>query len=361
MSRTGAPFTHTGPLRESAVPAVWESRFMVSGPSVTDVVLVRGDDPVLRDRTVRELVIAAAQGEDLSLCLDEFGTADELDIAAAIDAAMTPPMFSNRRVVLVRDVGRLDAGLAEVLLDYLAAPSPTTSMILVAGGGTVPKKVLDALKRLGAMVETGAPSGKARQGWVDERVAASPVNLDRRAAQRLGDHLGDGVSRIDGILSVLAAVYGEGARIGIDELEPFLGDAGSGAPWDLTDAIDRGDAAGALDQLRRQMNAGDRHALQIMASVSAHFSKMLRLSGAGIRDENEAAKALGLTGSTFPAKKALTQANRLGPSGISRAIHLLAEADLDLRGRRDIPSDIVMEVLIARLSRLGSTAASSRR
>ncbi len=329
--------------------------------ALADVVLVRGEDPVLRDRTVRELITAASQGEDLSLCLDEFGAADELDIAAAIDAAMTPPMFSARRVVLVRDVGRLDTALAEVLLDYLAAPSPTTTMILVAGGGTIPKKVVDALKRLGAMVETGAPSGKARQGWVDERLAGASVNLDRRAAQRLAEHLGDGVSRIDGILSVLGAVYGEGARIGLEDLEPFLGDAGSGAPWDLTDAIDRGDPAGALDQLRRQMNAGERHALQVMASLTAHFSKMLRLSGAGIRDEQEAAKALGLTGSTFPAKKALTQANRLGPTGIARAIHLLAEADLDLRGRRDIPGETVMEVLIARLSRLGSAAAPSRR
>jgi DNA polymerase III subunit delta len=323
------------------------------------VVLVRGDDLVLRDTMVRELTRSAANGEDLSLALDEFGTSDDFDIAAAIDAAMTPPMFSSRRVVLVRDVGRLDTAGAELLLDYLSGPSPTTTLILVGGGGTVPKKVVDALKRLGAIVETGAPTGKARQTWVDERLASAPVKLDRHAAQRLTDHLGDGLSRIDGIVSVLAAVYGEGSRIGIDELEPFLGGAGSGAPWDLTDAIDRGDAAAALDQLRRQMNAGERHSLQIMASLTAHFTKMLRLSGVGIRDENEAAKALGITGSTFPAKKALNQAKKLGPHGVARGVHLLAEADLDLRGRRDVPGDVVMEVLIARLARLSTAATAS--
>ncbi len=322
------------------------------------VVLVRGDDPVLRDATVREFVQAAVGSDDMSLSVDEFGMAEELDIAAAIDAALTPPMFSARRVVLIREIGRLDTVGAEVVLDYLAGPSPTTTLILVAGSGTIPKKIIDALKRLGAIVETEAPSGKARQAWVDERLAEASVRLDRRAAVRLSEHLGDGLSRIDGILSVLGAVYGDGARIGVDELEPFLGDAGTSAPWDLTDAIDRGDVASALDQLRRQMNAGDRHPLQVMASLTSHIGRMLRLSGAGIRDEQQAAQALGLKGSTFPAKKALTQANRLGPRGVHRAIHLLAEADLDLRGRRDVPGGIVMEVLIARLARLGSASSS---
>jgi DNA polymerase III subunit delta len=333
------------------------SNHLVEAPGA--VVIVRGEDLVLRDTVVRELVHAAVGSDDLSMALDEFGSAEDLDIAAAIDAASTPPMFSQRRVVLVRDVGRLDTAGAEMVLDYLTGPSPTTVLILVAGGGTVPKKVMDALKRLGAVIETGAPTGKARQSWIDERIAGASVRLDRRAAIRLSEHLGDGLSRIDGIFSILAAVHGNGARIGVDELEPFLGEAGTGAPWDLTDAIDRGDVPTALDQLNRQMNAGDRHALQIMSSLTAHIGRMLRLSGAGIRDENQAAKALGITGSTFPAKKALTQANKLGPQGVARAVHLLAEADLDLRGRRDVPGDLVMEVLVARLARLSSNSSPS--
>jgi len=33
---------------------------------------------------------------------------------------------------------------------------------------------------------------------------------------------------------------------------------------------------------------------------------------------------------------------------------LLAQADLDLRGAKEWPDELVMEVLVARLSRLGS-------
>jgi len=56
----------------------------------------------------------------------------------------------------------------------------------------------------------------------------------------------------------------------------------------------------------------------------------------------------------FPARKALDQYRKLGNSGVVRAIALLAQADLDLRGAKEWPDELVMEVLVARLSRLGS-------
>jgi DNA polymerase-3 subunit delta len=91
-----------------------------------------------------------------------------------------------------------------------------------------------------------------------------------------------------------------------------------------------------------------------MSSLHTHYARMLRLDGAGIRDEAEAAQLLGMKGSTFPAKKALNQARRLGHDGVVDAIRLLAEADLDLRKfSKDWPEQLVMEVLVARLSRLG--------
>ena len=318
------------------------------------VLLVRGDDPSLRSAEVRKLIHAAAGDEDLSLGLDDFST-DDYDLAAAVDAAQTPPMFTTRRIVVAREVGRFSTDQVEPLLNYLSAPCPTTTMILVAGGGQISRKLLDAVKKAGDLVETGVPSGKARQAWLTERLSGAPVRLDARATNRLAEHLGDDLSRMDGILTVLAAVHGDNARIGVDELEPFLGSAGSGAPWDLTDAIDKGDIAAALAQLGRNLGAGERHPLQVMASLQAHFGRMLRLDGAGARDENEAAAMLGMTGSTFPAKKALTQARKLGSDNIRRAISLLATADMDLRGVRDLPGDTVMELLVARLTRLAST------
>ena len=136
------------------------------------------------------------------------------------------------------------------------------------------------------------------------------------------------------------------------DVEPFLGDAGGVPPWDLTDAVDRGDTTKSLLLLHRMMRAGERHPLQVMAILHSHYTKLLTLDGANANDESSAAAVLGIKPG-FPAKKALDQYRKLGNAGVVRAIGLLAQADLDLRGAKEWPDELVMEVLVARLSRLG--------
>ena len=126
-------------------------------------------------------------------------------------------------------------------------------------------------------------------------------------------------------------------------------------PWDLTDAIDRGDIAAALTTLTRMLRAG-RHPMQLMATLHTHYQRIMRLDGAGVRNEKEAATVLGMKGSTFPAKKALAQSRRLGPSGVRESVRLLAKTDLELRGTIDWPPELAMEVLVARLARVAKSS-----
>lgn len=315
------------------------------------IVLVRADDPVLLADAVRALIHEAADGEDPGLGLADFST-DDYEPGAVVDAACTPPMFTARRIVVARDVGRFSKEEVEPLVAYCDDPSPTAVVILVSGGGVVARKLFDAVKRAGQIREAGAPVGKGRGEWIADRVRQAPVILEPRAVARLQDHLGEDVSRLSGILNVLSAVFGDGNRVTALDLEPFLGAAGARAPWDLTDAIDGGDTGAALDHLGRMLGGGARHPLQITATLQTHYGRMLRLDGAGAVDEQAAANALGLTGSTFPARKVLQQTRKLGHAGVSRAIQLLADADLDLRGRRDVPGETTLEILVARLCRL---------
>jgi DNA polymerase III subunit delta len=321
------------------------------------VYLVRGDDPVLRGEAVRTLVHELVGDGDPSLTVEEHEPpADDADTTAIADAAQTPPFLTERRVVVARDVSSYSTEALQPLLGYLADPLPTTSLVLVAGGGRLAPKLLEAVKRIGHVVDTAVPQQKRGRGaWLADRLKGAPVRLDPAAVELVDEHLGDDLGRLPNILETLAAAYGHGARIGADDLRPFLGEAGAVPPWELTDAIDTGDTAGALRALHRILEGGDRHPLQVMATLHGHFGRMLRLDGADVADEAQAAAALGMKGSTFPAKKALTQVRRLGHAGVAEALRLLAEADLDLRGmRKDWPESLVMEVLVARLSRLGA-------
>lgn len=322
-------------------------------PEAEAVYLVRGDDASLIAQQARRLVERLVSGGDATLMVEEFGgpSADGLDLGAVIDACTTPPFLVERRVVVLRDAGQLVAADVKRLATYLDNPLPTTVLVLVAGGGTLPASLAKLVGASGEVVDASVGRGKARTEWLAAHLKAAPVRLDARATVRLSEHLGGDLGRLAGLLDTLASAYGPGATISTADLEPFLGEAGSVMPWDLTDAIDAGETAKAMGLLQRMATAPDAHPLRLMAVLHRHYRQILRLDGSGVTSPEQAASELGVQGS-FQAKKLLAQSLRLGSGGAARAIALLAAADLDLRGSTDLPDELVMEVLVARLSRL---------
>jgi len=226
-----------------------------------------------------------------------------------------------------------------------------SSLILAAGGGQLSQRLVNAVKKVGHVVDASRPATtKARRAWLAEHLRGAPVRLDPRAVATLDDHLGEDLARLGGLLDALASAYGEGAQVGTGELAPFLGEAGGVAPWELTDPLDRGETEAALASLHRLLLGGGRHPLVVLATLHRHFASMLRLDGAGVRSRDEAAALLGT--SPYPAEKALAAARALGSAKIAEAIARLAAADLDLRGVSGLPDVVILEVLVARLARL---------
>jgi DNA polymerase-3 subunit delta len=327
-------------------------------PDGMGVFLVTGDDETLLADVVNGLVHELVGTGDRALMVEDLGF--ESEAGAVVDAAQTPPFLTDSRVVIGRAIGRFTADDVKPLVAYLGDPLPTTELVLVGGGGRIAKSLNDAIKAAGGHVRTsGAPTSKRDRGqWIDEQVAAAGIRLDGPAANALANSLGEDAGRLSGILATLASTFGSGARLTEGDIAPFLGQAGSLPPWDLTDAIDGGDVRTALVVLQRMMGAGDRHPLQLMAILHTHYTRLLRMDGAGVRSEAAVGELLGLKG--FQAGKVLRQYERLGSTGVQRAIELMATADVDLRGAKEWPENLVMEVLVARLARLSPAGARRR-
>jgi DNA polymerase-3 subunit delta len=325
------------------------------------VTLLRGDDPSLVRDSVIELVDELVGDADRSLLVEEVEvTADAADERATqlrtlVDAAQTPPFLTDRRVVVGRGLHAAKVDELAGLIDVVTAPLDGTYLVLTWESGAVPKRFLEALKA-GGGVQIDASPGRNAKGWVTDHLAGSGLVLDSGARELLIDRLGEDVGRLRGVIDTLLATFGPKVSLSSDDIEPYVGEAGALAPWALTDAIDKGAIPEALDRLHRMLGPGERGALQIMGSLNGHYSRILALEGADVRDQNDAAAVLGMRGSTFPAKKALDQSRRLGHDGVVQAFTLLGQADRDLRGERAYPrevaDDVVMEMLVARLANL---------
>lgn len=321
--------------------------------------LVDGEDPVLVSDAVSKLVGDLVGSADRELVLQSFA-GEEVDLAAVADACRTPPLLTDRRVVVVRDIGRFGTDEVAPVLEYLEAPLATTSLVLAAGGGRVAPKLAAAVKAHGRVVSTQV-SGRDAKNWVRERLRASPLSFDPAAVEVVERHLGEDVGRLSALLPVLEAAYGREARLGPDEVTPYLGEAGAVAPWDLSDAIDAGKTQAALEVLHRMLGAGERHPLVVLATLVRQVESALRVDGPEIVSEGQAARALGIPPgrSTFAARKALERAHRWGSEGIAEAVGLMADAEANLKGATDWPEPLVLEVLVARLCRLSRSGRAT--
>jgi DNA polymerase III subunit delta len=314
--------------------------------------LVRGDDPSLVAQEVRTLLAEVVGDRDHSLAVEEIGggPGDDINVGEVVDACLTPPFLIDRRVVVVRDVGRLLTADVPRLVEVIKDPLPSTVLILVGGGGTVPAPLVKAVSSAGKVMDVSVQRPGDRKAWLHDHLRSAPVKFEPQAAQLLGQHVGEDLGRVEGLLGALAAAYGPGARITVADLEPYLGEAGAVARYELTDAIDAGDPAAALGVLHRMTDAGGLSAVEVLFSLQRHYANLLALDGAMISTGEEAARLLSVS-SAFVGKKALDQSRRLGSARIAHAVELLSDADLDVKGATGLPPELVVEILVARLSR----------
>ncbi|MFZ1063280.1 MAG: hypothetical protein WAN30_07400 [Acidimicrobiales bacterium] len=326
-------------------------------------IAVVGADATMVYDALRNVVADALGSLDPSFALEDFTAKDvassssESVVSRVIEALNTPPFLVERRVVVVRDAQSLLADEVGRIVTWLENPVPGIVLVL----GVVGTKANKLVKAAGDVVDVNVSSrAQDRVAYVEAKMREYQVTIDHDAAARIAAQVGDDVARVDSLARTLRAIYGS-APLNFAHVEPYLGGAGDVPEWDLTDAIDAGNAAKAITVARRMLDSKSRAGLQVLNMLQRHYLRMARLEGSGVRGDDDAAALLGIN--RFPAGKALRVAQRLGSERISAAVHLVANADLDLKGGvsyggKDLDSDVdvteltVIEVLVARLARL---------
>ena len=333
------------------------------------VYLITGSDARLVSSKLTDLTTELIGDGDRNIMFEshdlESVTADERDsvIANAVMGAQTESLFGDQRVVVLRGLQEATVDQLKSLVKYLERPLEVTHLVITAEG-KLAKSTTDALKAAGATTFNTSPPSRKNDltTWFMEQFTEAGLKLDSAAVASIIDWLGQDQARLPSLIDVLTSTYGTAKKLNSADVEPFLGDQGSVLPWDLTDAIDKSDSNTALVMLRRMLRSGEYHPLQVMSLLHGHYTKLMKLDGPDVRSTQDAMTLIG-SKSDFQAKKYLSTYQRMGSRNISTAVQLLARADIDLRGGRDLEEELTMEILIARLCRLGGGAqrVTSRR
>jgi len=170
------------------------------------VYYLHGDEDVLKDEAIRALLDRAVEPGARDFNVDQRSAAG-LDPEAFHTLVNTPPLLARTRVVIVRGVEHVKktSPLYKEMARYLAAPNPTTVLILTQGAGESPDVGL--IKGTTSIAAEPLPPDRVAR-WMARRAGELGLVLEPDAGTLLLDSVGHDLGFLARELDKLAALTG---------------------------------------------------------------------------------------------------------------------------------------------------------
>jgi len=317
------------------------------------VYLVLGEERHLAVEVVRALREAALQGGAAGLNEEQM-TAGETGVDAVLAAARTLPMFAKRRLILLRGVERWDAekkGGSEALdklAEYLADPSPSTVLILVASKLDKRRRLVTTAQKSGFLVACDALKRDALPRWIADSAKKRGNTLAVGVADLIAELAGPELAPVADAVERVCLYAGAGKEVTEDDVAECVVRVRPTQVWELVDAVGRRDAGAALTALSRVYDPHDR-GLRLVGTLAWSARQMIKFESA-IRDgasPDEAAKRAGAP--PFKARDLARQVQRTSRRELEQWLETLAQVDFALKGGSKRPPRAVLEHAIVAL------------
>lgn len=337
------------------------------------VCVLFGDEPFLKQLASHELrrQLLGDAAEETPIAVFEGDVVRWRDLA---DELSTVSLFGGgaKRVAIVEDADKFVSQNRQQLEDYVAKPSRAGTLILEVDAWPGNTRLYKMVDKDGLQIDCRPPEitrGKTKEPD-EERIkqwlrpwAKSKHNivLEPRAAQVLVGITGAVFGMLDQDLAKLALFVSPGGKITAEMVQDIVGGWRAKTAWDMIDAACNGEAAEALLQLDRLLQAGD-HPIAIFGQMSwslRRYNAAVRVFEAAERQGRKISlrEALQQAGfNDWPKGTLATAEERLKQLGRDRAGRMyrwLVDLDLSLKGTHS-PEDrarFALEQLFLRMAK----------
>ena len=331
-----------------------------------------GDEAFFRDQCRAAILKHLVPPELRELSVYEFDLA-QTSLMEVLDRAQTPSLMAPFQVFFIRNVkilygrGQHKEEFAAVEA-YAKNPNPNALLIFVADHISIPADVRrmdmqdkDKYERLRetlgdccTMLEFARVDEGDGVRWLIETAQQNGYKMESDAARELVDSLGADMMLVSGELEKLMLYTLEKKRISLGDVETMVLAAKQRNLYELTDAISSYDRARALQVLNALLSSGDGEEAAIghLYMLARTFKQMLVVLERNVRDSRAIWQALwqGFRVPPFAADELIRQARRYkSRRHLTRALRLVAKADLDLRSN-PVSKRMVLENLIIALA-----------
>jgi competence protein ComEC len=288
--------------------------------------LVVGDEELLVARAVGAVVAAArARTPDIEVRDLEGAVLEPGDLAEAL----SPSLFGDDRVVVVRAGQDLSKEVAAEVTAYAADPTPEILLVVVHAGGAKGKALVTALLGAGAR-RVDAPKltrPSERKDFVRGELRASGRTVTDDAVAALLDAVGTDLRELAAAASQLLADT-EGT-ITEDEVRRYHSGRAETSGFQIADKALAGDLAGALELARWSQSTGLAPVL-ITSALAGALRSVGVVASAGKAPAHVLAGQLGMP--PWKVEQTQRQARGWDQRSLTRALRAVADADAQVKG-----------------------------
>jgi DNA polymerase-3 subunit delta len=319
----------------------------IRSETVPPLLLMFGSEPYLLGRSLQQLLDATVPEEARDFNLQTFH-ARESSAEQILDNALTLPVFSERRAVVVRGIDKFKAEELEALLPYVKDPVPETCLIFIAEKIDRRKKFFQTFQKKGELVEFKALYDNQIPAFVKEQVVAAGFRLTEDASAEFSRRSGTNLQEIVGELEKLFQYVGDTQVIDVDDIRAIVSDTRVDTVFDMTNAIGQRKSGEAISLLRRLLD--DNIApVMILSMMTRHFRQLWMASellgdGAGRADIS---KRLGIN--PYFVDGIMAQSRLFARPGYRVAFERFLATDLALKSGGGQP-DALLEKLLLELT-----------
>ncbi|GAA0979180.1 DNA polymerase III subunit delta [Acrocarpospora macrocephala] len=296
--------------------------------NVAAVTLVLGDEELLADRAVGDVVAEVRSGGADADVHDLLGGKVE---PGELTRLTSPSLFGDQAIIVIRAAQDLSKDVIAEVVKYAANPGDDAVLVLAHPGGVKGKALVDGVKKAGARVVTVTKLTKAgeRIDFIRSEVRRTGHSITPAAAQALLDAVGSDLRELAAACSQLIFDTGD-KSIGEAAVARYHRGRAEVSGFTVADLAVEGKAGEALEQLRWALATGVAPVL-IVSALAGGLRSLAKVGSAPRNaNENQLASQLGMP--PWKIRNARRQLNGWGPEGLSRAIQAVALADEQVKG-----------------------------
>src|SRR5256886_3130412 len=313
---------------------------------IEPVYFLFGPETYLRDEAARLIADQAMSGTLLREFNDSTFNLTSDDARDAIAAAEQLPMMSQRRIVRIKNLGKLKEADEEVLLNYVNRPVETSVVIFITEDIDKRKK-LAKLLMAGAAFEFQPLKLNELQAWIRAYLRDLTAEIEPQALQRILETVTSDLHTLANELNKLYAAALPSGRIKTELVDSLVGRSREHMNWELSDHIISRNRKGALKTLKDLLDDGV-EPLLLIGLIAGTYRRMALAKALLSQGASPATIFSEVRMPPFKQRDYLAMLNRVDFERLARTIRRVAETDLAIKTSKATPR-MQVEMLVCEL------------